>query len=240
MIGTEFDLQNNISYRLGIDAEGIAIPIMKSDKLSGAVRFMILGPINSQWTGTTLKLPKLWYLPDKVSSGKPLLAHVSSIFIKNFEMKIYSDNGLINNLDNDDIVYVSDTRENFVNRKDGIEFEINSALTLTECQQLGVADTIRLSTPLDISTGNGVLSIYDHTKQQQAKAEQLYVDSYYTEYHKPRILMTQKLDDRDGIVNQFNTYIHPAMADKKFYVQSISRNLIESYAELTIKEVWND
>ena len=85
-----------------------------------------------------------------------------------------------------------------------------------------------------------MLSIYDRGKNQQGKPEQLYVDSYYTEYHKPRILMTQKLDDRGGIVSLFNLYKHPAMADKLFYVQGISRNLIEGYAELTIKEVWND
>lgn len=161
-------------------------------------------------------------------------------FLKSFEVKIYSDNGLINNTGDNDIVYMSDTREKFVNRKDDIEFEINSALTLAECQQLGVTDTVKLSTPLDLSTGYGLLSIYDHTKQQQAKPEQLYVDSYYTEYHKPRIQMMQKLDDRAGIIGLFNHYRHPAMADKKFYVQGISRNLIEGYAQLAIKEIWND
>lgn len=240
LIGTEFSLQNNIDYNVGIDAEGIAIPIRKSDKLSGAVRFMILGPVNSMW-GEITRRHRTWFRREKwYENFVPLLAHVSSIFMKSFEVKIYSDNGLINNTGDNDIIYMSDTRENFVNRKDDIEFEINSALTLTECQQLGVTDTVKLSTPLDLSTGYGLLTIYDHTKQQQAKPEQLYVDSYYTEYHKPRIQMVQKLDDRAGIVGLFNHYKHPAMADKIFYVQGISRNLIEGYAELTIKEVWND
>lgn len=240
LIGTEFDLQNNIDYNVGIDAEGIAIPIRKSDKLSGAVKFMILGPVNSMWSEITRR-HRTWFRREKwYSDAVPLLAHVSSIFMKSFEVKIYSDNGLINNAGDNDIVYMSDTRENFVNRKDDIEFEINSALTLTECQQLGVTDSVKLSTPLDITTGYGLLSIYDHTKQQQAKPEQLYVDSYYTEYHKPRIQMVQKLDDRGGIVSLFNLYKHPAMTDKVFYVQGISRNLIEGYAELTVKEVWND
>lgn len=240
LIGTEFDLQNNIDYNVGIDAEGIAIPIRKSDKLSGAVRFMILGPVNSMW-GEITRRHRTWFRREKwYENFVPLLAHVSSIFMKSFEVKIYSDNGLINNTGDNDIIYMSDTCENFVNRKDDIEFEINSALTLTECQQLGVTDTVKLSTPLDLSTGYGLLTIYDHTKQQQAKPEQLYVDSYYTEYHKPRIQMVQKLDDRAGIVGLFNHYKHPAMADKIFYVQGISRNLIEGYAELTIKEVWND
>lgn len=240
LIGTEFDLQNNIDYNVGIDAEGIAIPIRKSDKLSGAVRFMILGPVNSMW-GEITRRHRTWFRREKwYENFVPLLAHVSSIFMKSFEVKIYSDNGLINNTGDNDIIYMSDTRENFVNRKDDIEFEISSALTLAECQQLGVTDTVKLSTPLDLSTGYGLLTIYDHTKQQQAKPEQLYVDSYYTEYHKPRIQMVQKLDDRAGIVGLFNHYKHPAMADKIFYVQGISRNLIEGYAELTIKEVWND
>lgn len=240
LIGTEFSLQNNIDYNVGIDAEGIAIPIKKTDKLSGAVRFMILGPVNTLW-GEISRRHSTWFRHTKWSENSvPLLAHVSSIFMKSFEVKIYSDNGLINNTGDNDIIYMSDTHEKFVNRKDDIEFEINSALSLAECQQLGVTDTVKLSTPVDLTTGYGILTIYDRNKQQQAKAEQLYVDSYYKEYHKPRIQMVQKLDDRAGIVGLFNHYKHPAMAGKIFYVQGISRNLIEGYAELTIKEVWND
>lgn len=240
LVGTEFSLQNNIDYTVGIDAEGIAIPIRKNDKLSGAVKFMILGPVNSMWSEITRR-HRTWFRREKwYNNAVPLLAHVSSIFMKSFEVKIYSDNGLINNAGDNDIIYMSDTRENFVNRKDDIEFEISSALTLSECQQLGVTDSVKLSTPLDLTTGYGLLTIFDHTKQQQAKPEQLYVDSYYTEYHRPRILMTQKINDCAGIANLFYHYTHPAMTEKEFYVQGVSRNLIEGYAELTLKEVWND
>ena len=239
LVGTEFNLQNNIYHNMGIDAEGIAIPIRKKDKVSGAVKFMILGPVNLMY-GDMIRRYPTFFLGQPGESLVPLLSHVSSIILKSFEVKIYSDNGLINNTDDNDIVYMSDTDEKFVNRKDDLEFTISSALTLTECQQLGVADSVRLSTPVDLTSGTGVLTIYDHTRQLQAKAEQLYVDSYYTEYHKPRIQMAQKLDDRADLVGMFNHYKHPAMAGKKFYVQGISRNLIEGYAELTIKEVWND
>lgn len=240
LIGTEFNFQNNIDYNLGIDAEGIAIPIRNSYKVSGAVKFMILGPVNTLW-GDISRRHSTWFRHTKWGENSvPLLAHVSSIFLKSFDVKIYSDNGLINNTGDNDIIYMSDTHETFVNRKDDIEFEINSALTRSEGQLLGVTDTIKLSTPLDLSTGYGLLTIYDHNKQQQAKPEQLYVDSYYTEYHKPRVQMTQKLNDRAGQAELFNHYKHPAMPDKVFYVQGISRNLIEGYAELTIKEVWND
>lgn len=239
LIGTEFDFQNNISIEMGIDAEGIAIPVKRNTKLSGAVRFMILGPVNTRW-GEITRRHSTWFRSVKYyENSVPLLAHVSSIFLKEFEIKIYSDNGLINNTGDNDIVYMSDTREKFVNRKDDIEFEINSALTSEECRQLGVTDTVKLSTPLDHSTGIGVRMIYDYNNTPPlAKPEQLYVNSYYTEYHKPRIQMSQKLDDREEIVGLFNHYKHPAMTDKVFYVQGISRNLIEGYAELTLKEVW--
>ena len=240
IIGTEYNLQNNIDYNVGIDAEGIAIPVRHSDRVSGQVRFMILGPVNTSWDAVARRYPVFFKFPKWSENPVPLLAHVSTIFLKSFEVKIYSDNGLINNAGDNDVVYMSDTHENFVNRKDDIEFEISSALTREECRQLGVSDSVKLSTPFDLSSGLGLLTIYDHNKHEQAKPEQLYVDSYYTEYHKPRILMKQKLDDRAGIAGLFNHYRHPAMAGKKFYVQGIGRNLIEDYAELTIKEVWND
>lgn len=238
LIGTEFDIQNNITYTMGIDAEGIAIPIRKDTHLSGAVKFCILGPVNSLW-GDITRRHKTWFRRTKWTENMvPLMAHVSNILIKSFEVKIYSDNGLINNTEDSDIVYMSDTAEKFINPKDDIDFEISSALTLAECQALGVNDAVRLSTPLDMSTGLGLLSIYDYNRGVQAKPEQMYVDSYYTEYHRPRVLMTQKLTDSSA--DLFWHYVHPAMADKKFYVQGISRNILEDYAELTIKEVWND
>lgn len=237
LVGTEFSIQNNIDYKMGIDAEGIAIPITKGDKISGQVRFMILGPVNATWDVITRRHPTFFRHTKWSSSSVPLLAHVSSILIKSFEVKVYSDNGLISNgNDDNDIIYMSDTKETFVNKKDDLEFKINSALTATECAQLGVSNTVKLSTPLNISTGDGVLEVYDRNGNVKAKPEQIYVDSYYTEYHKPRIVMEQKLRDIDNVVSLFNHYRHEAL-NKEFYVQGIGRNLIEGRADLTLKEI---
>lgn len=237
LVGTEFSIQNNIDYKMGIDAEGIAIPITKGDKISGQVRFMILGPVNATWDVITRRHPTFFRHTKWSSSSVPLLAHVSSILIKSFEVKVYSDNGLISNGNNDnDIIYMSDTKETFVNKKDDLEFKINSALTATECAQLGVSNTVKLSTPLNISTGDGVLEVYDRNGNVKAKPEQIYVDSYYTEYHKPRIVMEQKLRDIDNVVSLFNHYRHEALG-KEFFVQGIGRNLIEGRADLTLKEI---
>ena len=237
LVGTEFSIQNNIDYKMGIDAEGIAIPITKGDKISGQVKFMILGPVNATWDVITRRHPTFFRHTKWSSSSVPLLAHVSSILIKSFEVKVYSDNGLISNgNDDNDIIYMSDTKETFVNKKDDLEFKINSALTATECAQLGVSNTVKLSTPLNISTGNGVLEVYDRNGNVKAKPEQIYVDSYYTEYHKPRIVMEQKLRDIDNVVSLFNHYRHEAL-NKEFFVQGIGRNLIEGRADLTLKEI---
>lgn len=237
LVGTEFSIQNNIDYKMGIDAEGIAIPITKGDKISGQVRFMILGPVNATWDVITRHHPTFFRHTKWSSSSVPLLAHVSSILIKSFEVKVYSDNGLISNgNDDNDIIYMSDTKETFVNKKDDLEFKINSALTATECAKLGVSNTVKLSTPLNISTGDGVLEVYDRNGNVKAKPEQIYVDSYYTEYHKPRIVMEQKLRDIDNVVSLFNHFRHEAL-NKEFFVQGIGRNLIEGRADLTLKEI---
>lgn len=237
IVGTKFDLQNNVNYELGIDAEGIAIPIKKADKVSGRVKFMILGPVNALWDVVTRR-HKTWFRHTKWNSTTiPLLAHVSSIMVEQFEVKIYSDNGLVNNTGDNDLVYMSDTKESFVNVKDDIEMKINSALTAAECQALDVTDSVKMSTPLNTLTGEGLLAVYDYSRGMSAKPEQLYVDYYYKEWHAPRVIMTQKLTDTDGgIVSLFVHYRHPMM-DKTFFVQGISRNLEEGYAEMTLKEI---
>lgn len=238
LVGTKFDLQNNISYRLGIDAEGIAIPIKKGDKVSGKVQFMILGPVNVLWDVVTRRHPT-WFRHTKWSSTTiPLMAHVSSIMLEKFEVKIYSDNGLVGNTGDNDLVYMSDTKESYVSAKDDIELKISSGLTLAECQELDVTDSVKMSTPVNTLTGEGVLEIYDHTRGERGKPEQLYVDSYYKEYHAPRVLMTQKLRDtnREGLVSLFAHYRHPMMG-KTFFVQGISRNLENCEAEMNLKEI---
>lgn len=237
LVGTKFDLQNNINFEMGIDAEGIAIPIKKSDKVSGRVKFMILGPVNVLWDVVTRR-HKTWFRHTKWNSTSiPLMAHVSSVMLEKFEVKIYSDNGLVGNTGDNDLVYVSDTKENYVSVKDDIEMKINSALTSAECQALDVTDSVKMSTPVNKLTGEGLLGIYDYTRGESGKPEQLYVDSYYKEWHAPRVQMTQKLMDTEGgTVGLFNHYRHPMMG-KTFFVQGISRNLENCEAEMNLKEI---
>jgi hypothetical protein len=236
IIGTEFDIQNNISYQMGIEVDGMAIPIHSTDKVNGQVKFIILGPVNATWAETTRRHPTFFRHTSWDSTTYPLLPFVSNILIKNFEMKVYSDNGLNESLSDNDIVYLSDTVEQFVNKKDDLQMKIHSALTSEECATLGVKNVVAMSVPVNTVTENGVLSLYDRATDEQAKAEKIYVDSYYKEYHAPRIIMEQLLEDDGSTVSMFNHYTHPALG-KEMFVMGVSRNLMEGTAGMKLKEI---
>ena len=69
-----------------------------------------------------------------------------------------------------------------------------------------------------------------------AKPEQLYVDSYYTEYHAPRILMEQGLEERLGRIDHCQ---HPALSGKDFFVQGESINA-DGTVTYKLKEIEDD
>lgn len=236
LIGTEFDIQNNIDYTMGLDTDGMAIPITKGDKVSGRVTFKILGPVNTTWEQTTRRHPTFFRHTSWSTESVSLLAHVSSIFIKDFKVEVMSDNGKISlvNTDND-VVYMSDTVETFRNKKDDLEMKIHSALTSAECEALGVANDVKLSTPTDTTSGDAVLTIHDNISGETAKAEQLYVNAYYQEWHAPRIEMDQNVEDGSH-VGLFNHYRHPALG-KTFFVEGFGRNLTEGTVQLKLKEI---
>lgn len=234
LIGTEYDLQNNIDYTMNVDAKGTAIPIRKADGVSGDVKFTILGPVNTIWGEVTRRHPTFFRHTKWTETDRPLLARVSSIMLKDFTIGVYSDNGLTNNRKDCDIVYLSDTDERTVNDKE-ITFRISSALTTDECSQLGVTDTPNLSTPVELRTKTGVRNVT--VNGILAKAEQHYVSAYYNEYHTPHVLMEQNMQDTGGLVSLWNTYSHPAMPGKRFRVLGIDRNLEEGSAKLHLKEI---
>lgn len=235
LIGTEHKIQNNIDYTMGLEAEGMAIPVRMADKVSGQVRFVVLGPVNTTWDEVTRR-HKTWFRSTKWGvNAVPLMAHVSTIYVKAFEVKLYSDNGKINNADGSDLIYMSDTAEDFVNEKDDITMRLNSALTAEERRALGLGENVRLSVPLDRRTGNGLLTVRDTGSGETGKPEQLYVDAYYAECHEPRVELRQRVRET-GEAWEWNSYRHPALAGKRFRALGVSRNLMEDYAELKLRE----
>lgn len=237
LIGTEFDIQNNITPDLGIDARGMAIPVRHSDAISGEVKFIILGPVNMYWDEVTFR-HRTWFRSAKWTSNSiAMLEKISNIYIREFEIQVVSDNSLNESLEECDLVYISDTDEKYFNKKDDITFRISSALTSEERAELGVKDKLSLSTALSGSSSEGLLEIYDNMRTQGGKPEQLYVDSAWQEWHEPRVIMTQRIDDMPGSTNRFDRYSHRALPGKEFFTQGISRHLLEGEAVLNLKEI---
>jgi hypothetical protein len=238
IIGTEFDIQKNASYTIGVTVGGTMIPIKKSDQVSGQVKFYILGAVNEEWQKVTKRHKTFFRHTKYYSDSIALLDYTSSIMVRDFEIKVVSDNGKVGAVeDENDIIYMSDTKETFVNKKDDLEFKITTALTSAECSALGVNNSVKMSAPQNETTGDVLLTIYDQATATAAKPEQLYVDAYWQEWHDPRVEMTQNFMDEGGAVSLFNRYRHPAIG-KTFFIEGISRNLTEGTAEVTMKELF--
>ena len=234
-MGQEFDIANNIDFSMGLGVEGMAVPITSADRISGDVEFTILGPVNNLYNNYTRR-HKTWFRSEKwTQTEQQMLLNASAVIVKDFKMRVYTDSGLLTNTEDNDLAYVSDTDESFVNKKDNITFRFVSALTRSECATLGVTNRLHLSMPFDESAGCGILSIYDRVRDLVEKPEKLYVDAYYQEYHEPRLTITQTLRDSQS-VGAFNHYRLPA-AGKDFYVYGMSRNLMAGEVTLNLKEI---
>ena len=172
----------------------------------------------------------------EVRNGTHVNEYVSAIWIEDFSIKVVTDNGGADPLEENDLTYVSDTDEAFCNPMDAVTFRICSGLTAEESAALGVSDRIRTATAIDASTGVPLLSVYDPATGAQAKPEQLYVDYYYREMHKPRLVMTQSYRQAHGAAF-FRTWTHPAFPDKTFYPIAVSRDLMAGSMTLTLREI---
>lgn len=233
LVGTDFEIANNIDYTMGLDDEkGTAIPIKKSDKVSGRVVFKILGPVNLTWDVITRRHPTFFRHTKWSAKSVPLMAHVSNILIKDFEITMASDNGGLDAGDDGDLVYMSDTDETFVNKKDDLEMKIQSGLTSAEASGLGVSGLTKLSTAMD-AEGLPLMSVKDEVSGETAKAEQLYVDACWQEWHEPKVEMEQALR-KDA--NRWGIYKSGAL-DKRLYVEGMGWNGDSGEWAMKMKEV---
>ena len=234
IIGAQYEVQNNIDYTMGIDENGTAIPVHYADSISGAVTFKILGPYNIEWDNTIRK-HSTWFRHASYSTNPVnILEHVSSIIISKLEIKVTSDSAKMSVTGDHDLVYLSDTREDFKNRKD-ITFKITSALTSQECIDLEVANSVNISTPVILDSGEALTVINDAARNIEAKPEKLYIDAYYNEYHQARIEMEQTIFD-GADVDRWAHYTHPAL-NKTFFVEGITRDITDGTATLQLKEI---
>lgn len=235
ILGTEFNIQNTIDYRMNIDAEGMAIPIKMSDGLSGAVIFRILGPVNLTWNDITRRHPSFWRSTKWYDSNKIILCHLENIILSDFTAKIYTDGGGITVSNDKDLIYLSNENMKYYNKKDDITFKFVTQLTSKESSEKGVSQSVCLNAIIDMTTNTPITSLYNKTTNETAKAEEHYVDQYYREYSSPKILMETTLHDNKDI-NFRNIFLSGAL-NKTMYVQSINHDVREATATITLKEI---
>lgn len=238
IVGKKYDIANTLLATDNIDAEGTAIPIKASDRLSGKVEFAIIGPVNGIWNGTYRTHPILYKLFGLLfSEARPILDYVSAIYISDFKIGVYSDNGKVTTGEDKDLIYMSDEDASYRNPKECDDFKINTALTTDECITLGVANQVCLSTPTNVSDGLPILQVYNKYAVTEAKPEQFYVDEYYNECCKPKIKMEQNMQDAKCTHSMFDTYVHPALPGKQFFIIGAGRNLMEGSIKLNLREI---
>lgn len=236
LIGQDFDIGTNFDYTTNIDAEkGMAIPLPYDAKLHGSMTFQVLGIDNTVWADYHVTRHKTMFRHTKYGTDNiPLMAHVSSVIIKNFSVKIYSD---VENGGEDDIVYMSRTSHKFYNKKDDLEMKIHSGFTAEEIANYGLSGKIMYTTVCG-KDGLAVTSVTNTVSGTADKAEKLYVDAYYKELSKPRIILTQNIQCRGMGVTQTSRWTHPALAGKTFYVRDIGYNLMEGSAQAKMEEAF--
>jgi len=237
IIGTEHEFKNTINTSMGISLKGTGIPIKKSDNISGDVSFKIIGLINTYWNNALgIRRHPTWFRKELLYDNEvPILSHVRSVLIKNFDVKFESDNGGYSVDDEKDLVYVSAETNEYINVKDDIEFRINTALTSEEAYHAGTTTTINKNNVIYYTTGERILGITDTFTNETAKAEQHYIDQYYNEYCKPKIILETELDN-DSNIYQFNSFDFTYF-NKSFYPLKIDYNVARNSARLTLKEV---
>lgn len=193
-------------------------------------------PINLTWNDITRRHPSFWRHTKFYDSLKIILPHLENIIISDFQAKIYTDNGGGQEPSKDnDLIYLSDENNTYFNKKDDITFKFITQLSSQEAIEKGIAPTICVNAVLDMNENTPINSIYNARTQETAKAEEHYVDAYYTEYSSPKIILETKVHDNNDI--KFTDKFYSTALRKEMTVQSINRNLRYNNATLTLKEI---
>lgn len=234
LIGTEFELQNTLSWNQNIDAEGTAVPITKDDALSGNLTFRIVSLVETGWEDITRIHPSFWRHTDWTTAERPLLPFVQNVILKDFGAKLYSDGGGNEVWEEKDLIYVSDEQTDYVNKRDDIDFQIITQLDSQTLKDKGVKSGVFKNACVNRVTGKPLEKLYNAVTADLARAEEIYVDQMYQEYRRPKIMMTTGLKD-DEKIDFRNLYIPKSIASN-FFVQSISRDVRQCKATLVLRQ----
>ncbi len=235
IIGMEHSIQNTIDYTMNLDGkEGTAIPIKQSDRLSGKVSFKILAPIQLVWDKIVRRHPTFFRSTKWSSGSRYILAHTENIIIKNFACNIVSDNGKQESMGDNDLIYSSAAQTKYINKHDGTEFKFITQLSSSEAVEKGIKNEVYLNSVFNTTTSLPVRSIYNKVLDETGKAEEHYVSQYYSFMSRPRLKVEVTMND---IGIDFTSTYQSKTLGKKFLVQSVSRDIRNNTARITLIEI---
>ena len=252
ILGQDYEIQNNITFDMNLGSnKGFAIPIKKSDNLKGNIVFKILGPYQLQWNDITRRHPTMISHTKYTDNDKYILANCSSIVIKDFNCKIISDNSGLEVNNEKDLIYVSTEDKKFTNSYE-TDFDITSGLSSQECYEKQINNKIYMNYPV-LSSGEVVTKIVNKNYQVSAgggdpvflqdKPEKFYIDQYFREYSKPRIIfqvpVREKLFTNKPMIDLFGSFVcFQTFRDKSFKLIGIDYSSDdETPRNLTFKEL---
>lgn len=202
IIGNTYPLANTVNATIS-DEEGTAIPIKNSDALTGRIEFKIIGLVNVTWKDITRRHPTLFRHTKWTTNSVNLLQHTSAIWIKDFTVKMISDNGGKEvKSQSKDLIYLSDEVHNYIKKKDDIEFKINTMPTVQEAVQLGIKTTISYTNVINMNTNLALSYLYEGGVYD--RAERLYINQYWNYYNQPKVLVETDLHNNNYSI--FNTF----------------------------------
>lgn len=235
IVGQEHSLQNTIDYTMNLDGkEGTAIPIKQSDRLSGRVSFQILSPIQLVWDKIVRRHPTFFRSTKWTNNSRYVLAHTENIIIKNFACNIVSDNGKLESTSDNDLIYSSAAQTKYINKHDGTEFKFITQLSSSEAVEKGIKNEVYLNSVFNTTTSLPVRTIYNKVLDETGKAEEHYVSQYYNFMSRPRLKVEVTLND---IGIDFTSTYQSKTLGKKFLVQSVSRDIRNKTARITLLEI---
>lgn len=240
IIGDEFPIRANLDFKANIDADGLCVPIKKSDGVSGKVIFRILGPINTTWDDISRRHPT-WFRHTKWTSTQYyVLSQCDSLIIKDFKVSLKTDAAGYNTdfKNNDkDLVYMSNETDAYVNKKDDINFKIITQPSTEECIRLGCSLSNNYNAAVNASTGLPISSIYNFFTKETAKPEEHYVNQYYKFYSKPKIMLeTEIWEVKFAVTEMKNTYSYKSL-NRNFFPISMTRDLANDKTMLNLREI---
>lgn len=251
ILGQDYEIENNITFDMNLGSnKGFAIPIKKSDNIKGNIVFKILGPFQLQWNDITRRHRTLFRRLKFTNHFKYILSNCSSIVIKDFDCKLISDNSGLEVNKEKDLIYVSTEDKKFTNSYE-TDFDITSGLSSQECYEKQINNKIYMNYPV-LSSGEVVTKIVNKNYQVnsgenpvflQDKPEKFYIDQYFREYSKPRIIfqvpVREKLFTNKPMIDLFGSFVcFQTFRDKSFKLIGIDYSSDdETPRNLTFKEL---